>query len=359
MLVGACAIGLVVATATAAPAAAQPHQEPQPATTTEQDVPLGNIPQPLKQPLQQPATIHLTRTNLKQFQLVGVTWRYDKAIDDVNVSVRTKVGPAEWSQWQTEGVMDSADNATRGGTEPIWTGPATAIDIAVTTNAKPQDLSLALIDPKDTPELKIESIRGRAPMPRIYGRASWGADPRMMTWKPSYSPIVKAIAFHHTVNTNTYTAAQVPAIIRGIYRYHAITNKWGDIGYNALVDRFGRIWEGRAGGITRAVIGAHSGGFNYDTAGIAMIGNFDKANLPQPMKNAAAAFIGWKLSLYHVNPNGMTNLVGGPSTRFRSRVTVRVPTVFPHRQTSNTDCPGDAGMRALPGIRYQALHRIR
>jgi hypothetical protein len=350
VLAGVCAIGLVMM------GAVPQHvpDEPQPTDTTEQDIPLGG-PQ-LKTA---PTTIHLTRTNLKQFQLVGVTWRYDKAVNDVKVAVRTKTGPSDWSPWQTEGVMDSADNATRGGTEPIWTGPATAIDVAVTTaKGEPQDLSLALIDPKDTPDLKMESIRGRAPMPRIYSRASWGADPRMMTWKPTYSPVVKAIAFHHTVNSNTYTAAQVPAIIRGIYRYHAITNKWGDIGYNALVDRFGRIWEGRAGGITRAVIGAHSGGFNYDTAGIAMIGDFDKTNLPQAMKNAAAAFIGWKLSLYHVSPTGLTTLVGGPSTRFGSRVTVRIPTVFPHRQTSNTDCPGDAGMRALPGIRYQASRRI-
>ena len=67
---------------------------------------------------------------------------------------------------------------------------------------------------------------------------------------------------HHTVNANDYTADEVPGIMRSIYAYHVKSRGWRDIGYNFLVDRFGRIWEGRYGGIDKPVVGAHTCGYN-------------------------------------------------------------------------------------------------
>ncbi|MEV0089506.1 hypothetical protein AB0H93_42265, partial [Saccharopolyspora sp. NPDC050642] len=48
---------------------------------------------------------------------------------------------------------------------------------------------------------------------------------------------------------NDYTCDQSAALVRGIYYYHSVTNGWGDIGYNALVDKCGTIFEGRTGGL--------------------------------------------------------------------------------------------------------------
>jgi hypothetical protein len=74
-------------------------------------------------------------------------------------------------------------------------------------------------------------------------------------------------------DSNGYAADDVPAIMRSIYRYHAVSRGWGDIGYNVIADKFGRLWEGRYGGLASTVIGAHAGGFNTGTFGVSMLGN--------------------------------------------------------------------------------------
>jgi uncharacterized protein with LGFP repeats len=82
----------------------------------------------------------------------------------------------------------------------------------------------------------------------------------LRTSAPRYSSTIYAGWVHHTVNANDYSSAEVPGIIRSIYAYHMQGRGWSDIGYNFLVDRFGRLWEGRSGGIDRPVIGAHTWG---------------------------------------------------------------------------------------------------
>ena len=100
-------------------------------------------------------------------------------------------------------------------------------------------------------------------------RSSWEADEKIVRARPRIAPSLQLAVVHHTAGTNRYTPAQSAAIVRGIEVYHVRANGWNDIGYNFLVDRYGTVYEGRGGGVTEDVIGAHALGFNTGTVGVA------------------------------------------------------------------------------------------
>ena len=107
---------------------------------------------------------------------------------------------------------------------------------------------------------------------------------------------MQAAFVHHTVTANDYSRAQVPAAILGICRFHRNTNGWNDIGYNFLVDKYGRICEGRAGGVDEAVVGAQAQGYNSQTTGIANLGTFTSVPAEDAAIGAMARLIAWKLA---------------------------------------------------------------
>ena len=102
---------------------------------------------------------------------------------------------------------------------------------------------------------------GGAAPPPIIPRSEWGGDSVPPRAGPLYGEV--QIAFvHHTVTANDYAPEDSAAIVLGIARYHRNTNGWNDIGYNFLVDQYGQIFEGRAGGIDQAIVGAQAQGWN-------------------------------------------------------------------------------------------------
>src|SRR5690606_18562315 len=115
-----------------------------------------------------------------------------------------------------------------------------------------------------------------APRPTILTRSQWGARAPVSAMAVGS---VQGATIHHTAGTNTYTAAQVPAILRGIQSFHISGRDWSDIGYNFLVDKYGRIWEGRAGGVEKTTKGVHAAAFNGNTTGISVMGNYDTASV--------------------------------------------------------------------------------
>ena len=138
--------------------------------------------------------------------------------------------------------------------------------------------------------------------------------------------------------------------MKGIQLYHVRGNGWNDIGYNYLVDRFGTVYEGRYGGIDKAVVGAHARGFNTGSAGIALLGTYSGQAPTKAAQGALTSLIAWRLDVAHVDPLSMQNVISSGSERWAANVPVLLRAVSGHRDTGFTECPG--------GTLYSRLNQI-
>jgi uncharacterized protein with LGFP repeats len=313
------------------------------------------------------------------FSLVALT-----GVDAATTArVRAKKPDGSWGPWYHADDLDfeGPDGGGRGGvtvtgTEPVFVGRTTAVQIsinrptAVTTpdlGYRPasveqpfgQDVNAVLISPPQSPADQFSLPTAVTPPgqpPAIIGRAQWGADESMRCGPIVYDNGIRAAVIHHTAGSNDYSPQDSAEIVRAIYAYHTRTLGWCDIAYNALVDKYGQVFEGRAGGITKAVEGSHTGGFNVNTWGVAMLGDFDVVP-PTPIQlRTVARLIGWRLAMDNVNPRGMVTLTsaGGEFTRYPRGAAVTLPTIFTHRDVGDTDCPGNAAYAAMDHLRDMA-----
>jgi hypothetical protein len=316
-------------------------------------------------PLQQGANYSTAAApQTKPFGLVGVTWPLQKDSSKVEVKVRVQ-RDGTWSDWERLLVEDDhapsgSEGDQRSGTEPFWVGDANGVEANLTTldGTKIAGAKVALInpgvnatdaEPPMTPQpVQAAGSRAPYPMPSMVTRRGWGADERLRSHngkacaKPKYTSTVQAAFVHHTADRNDYTRGQVAAMVRSMYAYHVKSRGWCDLGYNFLVDKFGRAWEGRAGGAQWPVLGAHTGAFNANSFGVSLIGNFDKVAPPQAMLETTARIVAWKLDANYRSPLG-TVVLG------RSKLHV----VSGHKDTKATACPGKNLYSKLPWLKQR------
>jgi hypothetical protein len=292
--------------------------------------------------------------------VVGVTWPKNAVTTGDQFQIRTLTG-ATWSQWQTLDAdqgdgPDPAEAATAmQGTSPYVVTGASKYEVRSLTmdQTTPTEARVQVVDPGTSSADDVQAAPGAAAAavakPYIYTRAQWGADETLRRAAPSYGQVQLAFV-HHTVDANSYTASMVPKIIRGIYAYHVLGEGWNDIGYNFLIDRFGRTWEGRFGGMDRAVIGAQTLNYNSWSTGVAAIGNFDVAGVPQATTDAFKRLLAWKLSLSGIPATGTVTSPLPPSWSTKTYF----QRISGHRDGFQTACPGRYLYAKLPEIRAGA-----
>ncbi|SCE44425.1 N-acetylmuramoyl-L-alanine amidase [Streptomyces sp. DvalAA-19] len=217
---------------------------------------------------------------------------------------------------------------------------------ASAVNAELAELGATAI-PALTQKETLESVNAApgakpyiGPRPKIITRKGWGADEKLRERNFAYTKTVKAAFVHHSATGNNYTCKQAPSVLRSIYRYHVKSSGWRDFGYNFAVDKCGNIYEGRAGGVSKAVLGAHTLGFNTNTMGIAVLGSYGSTNPPAAAVTAVSKLTAWKLGLFGANPKGKVTLVSGGSNKYKAGVKVSMNVISGHRDGFATECPG-------------------
>ncbi|MGW0391890.1 peptidoglycan recognition protein family protein [Streptomyces sp. NPDC003042] len=189
------------------------------------------------------------------------------------------------------------------------------------------------------------------PRPRIVTRKGWGADESLREKGLVFTKTVKAAFVHHSASGNNYACEDAPAVLRSLYRYHVVSSGWRDLGYNFAVDKCGTVYEGRAGGVAKAVLGAHTMGFNTDSMGIAVIGSYSSTPPPAAAVSAVARLTAWKLGLFGANPRGKTTLKSGGGNLYAKGRNVRLNVISGHRDGFATECPGRQLYDQLPPTR--------
>ena len=201
------------------------------------------------------------------------------------------------------------------------------------------------------------------PKPEIVRRGEWGANARSGGCRPRTRPDygrVKAAVFHHTVGWNNYSESDAPGVVLAICRYHRNALDWSDIGYNALVDRFGNVYAGRAGGLGQAVVGAHAQGVNAQTTGVALMGTHTKKEITKDARLGLTEWLAWKLQKHGRTTYGRARMrsLGGETARYPAGRRFRMRRIVGHRRTNLTECPGDGLNRIRAEISAAVQARI-
>lgn len=326
----------------------------------------------------------------KALKMVALTW--DKPVE-ATPYLRVQDKNGRWGTWTPLETVDTAGGPGPGergrrkyvsGTEPIWVGGAKVAEILLTQGGKAipaavtqsglltqlgigssdsivstllntalSAMQATVISPQSLLSLGSSMLTSLSGGPSVISRAQWGADESIRCSQPVYIPRVKGAVVHHTAGSNDYTPQQSAEIVRGIYAYRARTLNWCDIGYNALVDKYGQIFEGAFGGLDRNVEATHTGGFNQSTVGVSLMGNLDQVGPSAQMVSAAGRFLRWRLGKAGLSPVGTSRLDARyfSESKFSAGSVADVPTISGHRDLNHTDCPGRNGYAALNTIR--------
>jgi hypothetical protein len=218
--------------------------------------------------------------------------------------------------------------------------------------------------------LAEETVTTKAPVPKsqagaqtapagIVGRDGWKADESLRfdrrgkeIWPPVFQTVQKLVV-HHTAGANGESGEAAKATLRSTYYYHAVTQGWGDIGYNYLIDAAGVVYKGRVSHAPgsavdilsgenssgQGVTAGHAFGYNSGTVGIAMLGSYStpEQQVPDATKAALKNLLVAKAGAHGLDTARIaqyTSPLNGTQAWFEN--------VPGHREVPDnaTDCPG-------------------
>jgi hypothetical protein len=306
---------------------------------------------------------------------VGLHWRGAPQ----RMEVRTSVDGADWTSWQ----VVTLEGGPEDNPHHEWFGALVAADRAMALQYRspapgpvPERLTVTYLNSVDGPRTLVpwlppDDPRAKGPDLRVevITREAWGADESIRfdesgveSWPRGYvAP--RMVAVHHTATRNF--SPDPAADVRAIYAFHTITRGWGDIGYNALIDAQGRIYEGRRGRdldpfgrfprevLSFGVVGAHALGYNHGSASVSLLGDFQEIEPSPAAWQALEELLVFQHRRFQVDPRTTIDFArSGELWRYD------LPALCGHRDCGMTECPGDYVYARLPALRQRVAERI-
>ena len=175
---------------------------------------------------------------------------------------------------------------------------------------------------------------------RALPRATWGAQPvRRRNTKPMGR--VDKITVHHSAPPADFTGGTqglAGTEIRKIQRHHQRNKGWADIGYHYVIDRNGRLWQGRS----LEFQGAHaSGKANRGNIGIVLLGNYSpgRQHMTQAQGQCLTTLLAQLTDYFKLSPDA----------------------IYTHNQirsAGHTACPGPEITAYVARVRQALEHRL-
>ena len=263
-------------------------------------------------------------TAARRFASPGAEWAAPGTAR-VELRVRRRGGP--WGPWAPPRLPATTPESPRSGPapsfgEPLWVGAADQLQLRSRRRRSRRSRALrgqpgphagpppprlgspsasALATDAAVHLPLAQPILPAGPgQPPIIARAAWAGAPRPAR-RPARYGSIKLAFVHHTENPNGYSPGSGAADAAGHLRLPPLRRGFFDIAYNFLIDAFGRIWEGRAGGIDEPVIGRPRGRLQPR---VSLASPSSARSSPRPTAAAALAalerLLAWKLSLHGV-----------------------------------------------------------
>ena len=286
----------------------------------------------------------------RAFHVFGLRWR--SAGKRMHVDARVRERGGRWRRW-----VEVPANHSDRGSDPVWAGGARQLQLRVHGRVRGLRVHFVRVaSSRPSARARAAAARRQVPgAPAMVPRAEWEAGQCAPRDAPTMGSVQMGFV-HHTVSANDYGPEDSRAMVLGICRFHRNTNGWDDVGYNFLVDKYGTIFEGRAGGIDQPVVGAQAQGYNAVSTGVANLGTYQDVPQTPRAVDAMARLLAWKLSLHGAPVTGRVTVrsAGGSSNKHGNGASVTFERISGHRDGNRTSCPGDALHAQLPELRAKA-----
>ncbi|MHC4944624.1 MAG: N-acetylmuramoyl-L-alanine amidase [Planctomycetota bacterium] len=161
----------------------------------------------------------------------------------------------------------------------------------------------------------------------ILPREQWNARSIRSNIDPM-TPIFR-ITVHHTADRCDQSDLDSSAAMILYYqKVHQDKKGWADIGYHFIIDRAGRVWEGRP----ISYQGAHAGNSekNRGNIGVCLLGDFTEQQVNTSQKSALAGLLRELCRIYKLNPGTQ---------------------IYTHKEMQTTECPGPQLHRVVEDFR--------